>query len=247
MRGSVIPVVLVILLIVLSIGGQIGIIVPSLNQNISHAINARDLRSQQKNSLLLAPVISGNPCIQTSGVLGKVEIKSSLCFAPSIAPFLEISTLATLNCLYQESRTDKKTNSGISLTDSSIISPWLCPPTLPMINGPTIYNGNWDQLTIDYPPHEINFTGYVNIDSELHVDTETKIFAGGDILINSILTSALLPVKVFLHSRTGKIRVNNTNGVILNCIATDHNCGVLTPQLYWAPVASTNNRAIYFD
>ncbi len=215
------------------------------------------LVKSKQNSLSSASNIGCKSEVETSNKLTfKKAICSQLPTTQTLIDFYEISK-ELINCPHKKLSPYFYTNTGLSISEGSIISPLLC-KNLPLTSDPVILlEGNLDLSDPLSPlgPLEISkslfATGYISSTQPLIIKNNINIIAGGDIILNNIATDPLmnLTLTLTLTSRTGEVSfVSTTPGIKVFCNGKSISCpsaGGLGLDPTWIPMRYSQTIGLY--
>jgi hypothetical protein len=255
-NGFVLPMILVLIVLMLGIHSQITTLIPSVIQKSAIITHSIPLADSLKNNLLRTsniPSTNRIDCIDARLHKGKVFQVGKFCVENNNnIKFLSLTSLNKINCADETTPLSRATFSGVELSEDSIRSPKICrnlpPYESQLAPEERAINGNFESNVPILLPDTLIFSGYVNIPHGISISRDIGILAAGDIRIETISSTDPLPLKLYLHSRSGQVRIGTINGnITVHCIAKSHNCNQNGGNIYWAPVTTSRQRAIYFE
>jgi hypothetical protein len=255
-NGFVLPIVFVLIVIMLGIHSQITILIPSLinkSELLAHGIPLADQIKRELLNLTNTDSTNQISC-KTVGVnRGKVSHNGTFCIENNDSlKFLKLPVLNKINCTDQSTPLNRQTLTGGQLSEHSFRSPRICLnlPAYQAIDPPEkrVINGNFESSAPTSLSDTVIFSGYVNIPHGISLSRDIGILALGDIQIDTISSTNPLPINLYLHSRSGQIRIGGINGnIAIHCTAKSHNCNGTRGNIYWSPVTTSHRRALYFE
>lgn len=255
-NGFILPVVLLLLSLMLGIYSQVTTILPSLIKKHGLLYIGNSLVYSVKNNLLFINHNQSANRLDCEGrtlVKGNVSYKGNLCLENnSVLKFLKFNPISKIDCTDQTAPLNRFTLTGVQLSDNSQRSPRVC-LELPSFDqneppGNRIINGNFESIALINLSTDIIFSGYVNITHGISIASDVGILAVGDIRVDTISSASPLPIKLYLHSRSGQIQIGAINGnITVHCTSKAHNCNGNGGNIYWAPTTTSLRRAIYFE
>jgi|GEM_PF-6606410 len=249
-KGSALIVITILTVLMMGILSQVAIIAPTMIDKVAIDLHSDKSYRNLKNELLQNPSVPTNlaiTCETKENKTGILNQKASLCSFERGDYFLNMDELEPVACSQQIPLSQNTTLAGHALSPQSLKAESICTELDSARNDNRLYRGNLDYPGLVGMSGAIHFLGYVSLMGTINIQNDAQLFAGGDIIINQIVSNAPLPPRLFLHSRTGEISVKGFQGVNLICIAKVHNCGNSAPNLHWAPTSKTTQRLLYFE